>query len=122
MNILKVLRTQKATYWPPARTDPGTGRTAYGPAVNIKCRWTDCAELVTFRDGNTGATNSFVDCDRVVEEDGVLRKGWAATPYAADLDPLSLDGSWKIRKVDRVPQVRGKNDTNPNKTLIRAVL
>lgn len=123
MNILRRLRTQDAIYWAPLGISADTGQETYAAPAAIKCRWADTVELVTFRDGTQGASTAIVDCDRVPEEGGVLRKGrLSEMSVALTAAPFALPGSWKIQSVHRVPKVRAKADDNPDKTLLRAIL
>lgn len=123
VNVLKRLRTQDAVYWAPLGKGTDTGQEEYADPVDIKCRWADDWETVVMIGGSEGNINAVVDCDRVLEKDGLLRKGTVDDLDEATLaDPFATAGTWKIRRFARVPKVRAKDDTDPDKTLMRAFL
>jgi len=131
VNILKRLRVQDAVYWAPGGVD-AKGRSVYAEPVAIKCRWIDKAELFIMPDGSQGVSKSFVDMDRLPKLDGVLARGKLKDLPASVLsstagnnglpNPLKWKEAWKIRATPRVPGFRVKDDTDPNKTLLRAIL
>lgn len=129
MNILKILRTQDCVYWGPESVDR-KGRNVFPEPVDCKCRWVDDNQLFMQKDGTQGMSRAFVDLDLVPAIDGVLRKGKIADlpdsvkPAANGgiWNPFKIPGSWKVRGTPRVPKVRAKDDDDPNKTLMRAVL
>lgn len=73
--IDRIVKVQKAVYWPPAGPDQ-FGKETYGDPVEIGCFWSDTNEL--FIDGKTGqqvVSKSKAFVDRPLEVGGMLRLG-----------------------------------------------
>lgn len=97
--------TQDATYFPPLGQN-GFGDLSFGPAVAIKCRWQNKADLFRDQQGREVMSSAIVYVDTQIEVGGRLYLG--ATAEASD--------GLEIRNVGESPSLRG------NQTLVKAWL
>lgn len=129
IRLIRSMRTQTAVYWAPFRVDE-FGKQEYAAPAQMKCRWVDKAEFFNTKDGSQAVSSAFVYCDRIVKIDGVLWLGKLsdvpaeAKPAANGglWKPLKVDDAWIIRQFNRTPILRATNNTDPDRTVMKAVL
>lgn len=103
MDINKNLR-QEATWW--AVSPNGFGGDTFAAPVKIKCRWEDRQELVPDMEGTTSfISNAMVFVDRDIPIGSVLILG----DSSGVADPTTLKGSFKVRRMDKVTDLRSAN-------------
>ena len=101
--------TQTAVYWGDPTPDGSGGRT-FGSAypVEISCRWEDRVEIMSDRQGN-----EIISLARVYVTEDVEEEGWLFLGTLDDLDsdaeedPMQADSTYKIRRFDKIPSIRG---------------
>lgn len=124
MRIIRRMRRQKAVYWAPVAADK-YGKKSYEEPIEIDCRWEDCQEMYLDVNGNSAMSRARVYVDRKLEALGVLwlppenvqiSEGAALTQLTDETDPFANSGTFEIRKVDELPELRVRAG-NPNTIL-----
>lgn len=105
MSIYTRILKQKCVYWPPGPAGD-YGKTTYGTAVEIDCRWLVIQKEFVTREGTTLISTDQVFVGQPIEPEGWLWKGELAdVPDAGD--PVASSAG-KIKAYNELPSLNAK--------------
>ena len=97
---------QKAVYWGAPISD-GYGGFSWADPVEIDCRWSDSARVITTHDGSELVCRAEVQVAQDLDEQGMLLLGVLEDLESGDYnDPVNAE-AWAIVRFDKVPTIKG---------------
>lgn len=109
--FIKKVCVQTAVYWGNPQND-GFGNFIFDPAIEIKCRWEDKAQIVAGTDGIDTSSDAEVMVLEDLDYDGVLFLG---TLNDLDSDqianPMLVEDSRRIISDSKIPMIFSKQMT-----------
>jgi hypothetical protein len=106
MGIIKKARKGYAVYWPVSGTTGRSGRLKFGAPVEIRVRWDDTVVDFIDSEGKEAKSQAMVMVDRKTPPGGFLYKGKEETLESNHSDPYSVEGAYRIRRLDEIPNFK----------------
>jgi len=108
MSLRQFIRSvcvQDAVYWEEDGQD-GMGGVKFKAPVEIKVRWDDSSETVADKNGVEFVSRAVILVPDNLKERSRLYLGTLASLGGPALDPLVIEDTYELRKMDRHPEFR----------------